>query len=374
MFKLYLRASLFLTAMALLALMAAMRNDHASDTLVAGAFFTLLFLHSGIVSVVYASKRRDGEGQWALGAHAACLVMPLAQLGVNAAIERYQEARYEASPHHQLVLAIDHGDVADFEREFDRASGTRDHDPRALEEDWGAQAAEQCRLDILQWLQAHDRLGLGPDDERRYADWVRSAVACTGPGSDATRQPTVEWLIEQGRSAGWSLKSASHHMFNLDPFLERDLTDPAMVKLYETVIAAGADLDAEDDDARLLRRAVEDDRTAHVKFLSTHGYARAKFVEAAGRGSLLGPAIDRRSVPMLELLLSLGAQPDHSLSDDDWMRVCRRPDASETAQARAVVEVLLRHKLHLTRARFTEISASREFNEGEAECLRGFVR
>ena len=79
-------------------------------------------------------------------------------------------------------------------------------------------------------------------------------------------------------------------------------------------------------------------------------------------------------MPMLELLLSLGAQPDHSLSDDDWMRVCRRPDASETAQARAVVEVLLRHKLHLTRARFTEISASREFNEGEADCLRGFVR
>lgn len=379
MFKFYLRASLLLTALALLALLTAMREGHSSsgfDLLICAGAFILAFIHSGIVSLIYLVSRKDQDGSWAMLAHAAFVVMPFALLAINAGREHYEEMQLQASPGYKMDTAIASGTVEEFDREWARAhadGATPRLDDVPSYEDWALQAATHGRLDILQSLAAHGALGLDAQASERYGNLVHAAAVCSDERCATQRLPTVQWLVEQGKAHGLTLKSASGQLFGDDAFVySYDLANADTVKMIELMIAEGADINAGDADD-LLRAVVSANKPEHLKFLLAHGYPRSKLsrVREDGR-SLLRPAISDHAPEMVEALLAAGVVAQHSRDDDDVMLACRDPYEGDADRAQAVIAVLKRHGVRLTKAQFEVVTKDREPSETELQCLRGF--
>ena len=384
MFKFYLRASLVLTALALLAMLTAMRYEHSSsggssdfDLLVCAVAFILAFIHSGIVSLLYLANRKDGEGSWAMLAHGAFIVMPIALLVVNGARERYDDMQMRASPSYKMTQAITDGTAEEFDREWLRANAggpsSRWYDT-SYDTDWAMQAALHGRLDILQALAAHSALGLDAQSGERYGELVHAAATCSDERCATQRLPVVRWLVEQGKAQGLTLKTASAQLFDNSFATTFDVQDASTVTMIELMIAEGADINTGDSD-QLLRGVVQADKPEYLQFLLAHGYARSKFNKAGPYDvSLLGLAIDHRSPKMIEGLLAAGVVARHKPDDDDVLRACRDPYESEAEQARAVVDALRQHGVRLTKAQFDDVSKDRELNPTEQQCLQSFVR
>ena len=385
MFKFYLRASLVLTVLALLAMLTAMRYENSSsgwrhsdfDLLICVAAFILAFVHSGIVSLLYLANRKDGEGNWALLAHGAFIVMPIALLVINNAREHYDQMQLEASPSYKMTQAITDGTVEEFDREWLRANADGPSSGRydvSFDTDWAMQATQHGRLDILQALAAHSALGLDAQSGERYGNLVYAAATCSDERCATGRLALVQWLVEQGKAQGLTLKAASAQLFGSNFATAFDVQDAPTVTMIELMIAEGADINTGDSD-QLLRGVVQANKPEHLQFLFAHGYARSKFNKAGPyEASLLGLAIDNRSPKMVEMLLAAGAVAHHKHDDDDVLQACRDPYEGEAERAGAVVDALKQHGVRLTKAQFDDVSKDRELSPTEQQCLQSFVR
>jgi len=384
MFKFYLRVSLLLTALALLAMLAAMRYEQSSsgwgsgfELLLSAGAFILAFIHSGVVSLIANARRDDGEGSWALAAHGAFVLMPIALLMINGAREQYDQRQLEASPSYKMTQAIASGTAEEFDREWLRSNAdgpsSRWYDTSS-DNDWAMQAAQHGRLDILQVLATHSALGLDAESGERYGNLVYAAATCNDERCATQRLPMVQWLVEQGKAQDLTLKAASAQLFGSGFASAYDVQDAQTVTMIESMIAAGADINVGETD-QLARSAVQANRPEHVQFLLKHGYARGKFNHAgAYEASLLGLAIDNRAPKMIELLLGAGAVVQHKRDNDDVLRACHDPYESEADAAHAVIDAMKQNGVRLTKAQFDDLTNDRELTATEQQCLQSFMR
>ncbi len=385
MFKFYHRASLVLTALVLLAYLAATRRLTSTgwgaqiELLLFMAALALAFAHSAIVSLVYLLARKDAEGRWAMLVHGVFIVVVALPFMAAAVRESIGGMRYRASPEYKMGVAIESGTLDAFQRQWQRAQKLdRVGNPSgalALEQDWASRAAEHGRLDILQALKTNGSFKLDAQSQDRLTSLVFNAAVCEDDRCRTARLPLVQWLLAEATPHGLTLKPASQVLFDGFTFSHRyDLSDPQTVQMLESFIAHGADLNDLGRNGALWYSA-RFNKIEHVKFLLNHGLTRASINRVEeDDNSALGEALASHAPEIVELLLAAGAVPQHAKYRDDLVIACRDTGSDDEADARRGIEALKRHGARLSKAQLAAILDERGLSDTETQCLREFVK
>jgi hypothetical protein len=326
-------------------------------------------IHSWLVSIVYLARRQDREGKWGIGLN-VCLVLlfwyPYASVAIRHAVE---DARFKASPFYQARIALQKGTAAEFMAFWNRIP------PDERSRTFIELAADNSRLDALQALKAAGVAIVGSKEEESWGALVSGAAYAENAKFASSKLATVEWLLAEGAPYRYSLRPASRWIFDAHGFSYRqNIGDPETVKLFELLIARGADPNKCDSAICPLWYATRFQKPAHVRFLLSHGTT----VESVNRvdGSLhttpLSEAIERGDGAIAGALLDAGAVITHGDFQDDVISACIERSSYPPDARRELTGTLKRHRAQLSKAQLASYRRQ-TLNDTERNCAREFL-
>ncbi len=382
MFRVYHWISLFIScAIVLLFVIAALgpvrpSYDGQGPSVDAIAIFLLknasivALFHSWLVSLIYLANRESREGKWGVGLNVCLLLLfwyPYARVAIGHAVE---DARFKASPWYKARIALQEGTASEFMALWNRIP------PEERSRSFIDHAADNSRLDALQALKASGVTIAGPDSEESWGMLVRQAAYAENAKFAGSKLATVQWLLAEGAPYRFSLKPVSRRIFDASDFSYRqNVDDPETVKLFELLIAHGADPGKCDGGLCPLWYAARFQKLAHVKFLLSHGVTAETVnrVQDSEHTTPLGEAIERGDAAIAGVLLDAGATITHDEYQDDAVSACLERQLYSPDARPELIETLKRHNVRLSKA---QLASYRKYtlNETELSCVRQFLQ